>query len=263
MILLHFGLVSFRFHYGRGRPPTFMILGFSDVSIIFVFGATRTPELIQENKTSDSGHILGNLNVKDIRNLFVGEDGRWHILKIRFKTSWESWIRDQSPPTNMKCISVIRDQYLPQAHLMFFASLTLWNQEAKKVRNQETKKLWNYETKKPINQVFLIFRLRESPPPLTIPTPTPAPAPSWGTPGNLGDTSGQRFWWSTVPTEILPQIPKVSVNSTQVFITKYLYYHETGNHETFALRHPEIRPWCFRPVIIIGFRILCFEILPF
>ena len=55
IILLHLGLVTFRFHYGRNRKPTMsMISGLMDVSpspknnILFIFGNTRTLQIIRE-----------------------------------------------------------------------------------------------------------------------------------------------------------------------------------------------------------------------
>ena len=86
-ILLHFGLVTFRFHYGRDRKPViFMISGFSGVSLT---PQTNTIYLWRHQDTSNNPkkpesfltHImLENINILEIDN--VGSCGKERGRKI-------------------------------------------------------------------------------------------------------------------------------------------------------------------------------------
>ena len=57
MIVLHFGLVTFRFGYGRDHPSfpwfrDFQTCPWAPQPILFIFGDTRMPHTIQEKPTS-------------------------------------------------------------------------------------------------------------------------------------------------------------------------------------------------------------------
>ena len=80
IILLHFGLITFRFHYRRSRTTLiFMILKFSDASMTpqtsyFIFAETMTRQIIQ-GKTN---HVEGTGILKI-----------WSLLEIGFGKCWQ------------------------------------------------------------------------------------------------------------------------------------------------------------------------------
>ena len=160
-ILVHFGLMTFRFAYGRTPKPSFLC--FWDFwtcprapkSIILMF---EDPRILKQNKEKQfifKNLILINLKVLDIQHFdFFRKDGRWKSRSPNITISWKSWIWDQYIPANMKwhfgnmgsvCSKTINEFWIDE----------LWNFlnfETLKLRNVETKKLWSQETKKPRSQ---------------------------------------------------------------------------------------------------------------
>ena len=143
IILLHFGLVTVLFGYGRDRKPIiFMISGFSDVSttpktnIIYFLRHQDTQINPRYTPIMFKNSIYGNINTLEIENCRT-------ILKIRLTKCWTSWIWDQYLPENMKW------------NFGNMGSLKLGNFETKKPRSQETLKPRNQTTSKPWS--FFIF----------------------------------------------------------------------------------------------------------
>ena len=95
IVLLHFGLVTFRFHYGRDwKPLVFMISGSRTCPwlpnpIWFIFGDTRIPQSIQGNSIIIFENIMfGNLTVLKIPKFEnVRKGGHRLIMKIRLINS--------------------------------------------------------------------------------------------------------------------------------------------------------------------------------
>ena len=144
-----------------------------------------------------------NMEIGNVES--VGKDARRKILNIRLWISWTSWRWDQYLPENTKYkFGTMESIYSNKTlngflNLWTFESLNLgtrepWNQGTKKQRNQttQTKK---QETTKPTNQ-----KTYPPTPQRTDSHPCTSP-PSWGTRGNLGETSGysanrqkRRYW---------------------------------------------------------------------
>ena len=92
IILLHFGLVFFRFAHGRDRKPLmFMIAGFLDVSlspktnIILALGPQKTSNHPRKFQTI-SKHIFRKRKLSESEHVEnVGKEGHRTIMKIRVK----------------------------------------------------------------------------------------------------------------------------------------------------------------------------------
>ena len=145
--MVHFGLITFRFAYGRDRNSSF--LWFRDFwkcprapkTTIVIFGDTWTPKIKKSLghfqkyyvcKSQNFGNPLACRFLWEKTPLacrfLVGKDGRRQMSKIRLIKHWKSWIWDRYLSKNIKW--------------KFGQSLKLWNQEAqtqgtKKPRNQE------------------------------------------------------------------------------------------------------------------------------
>ena len=92
IILLHFGLVAFRFHYGRDRTSIIcMIWGFSDVSMTPKSNAFYFWRHQDASNNPRKAHYVGHLKVLNIEHFgIVGKDGHRKIMKIRLTISWKS-----------------------------------------------------------------------------------------------------------------------------------------------------------------------------
>ena len=106
IILLHFELISFRFHFGKTwQVIILMILGFLDVSITPKANSCwlRINQMTQKNsrKKSESPakNMFRNLKVLEIEYFQDFEkDRRQTNQKFRFMNYWRSWIWDQYLP---------------------------------------------------------------------------------------------------------------------------------------------------------------------
>ena len=146
-ILLHFGLITFRFGYGRDRQPIISVIsGFSDVSLS---PKTNIIYLWRHQDTSNNPRTIQII----FWNIMFGNHKKWETrnLKVLEKTGAEHAWR---PVLNFlgNTESVIRDQYLQKTGN---GNLVTWDQylpkhfETKKLRNLETLKPRNFETKQP------------------------------------------------------------------------------------------------------------------
>ena len=148
IILLHFGLITFRFHFGNPKTPHFhdfrtqRMWQWLPRPIFFIFGDARIPYKIQE---TIQNHVFKSYYFVKFRKgirigHFFGKDERRQIPTICLTSCWKYWIRGQYLLENMKWNSGN------------MGSSELCNFETKKPRNFETKKLWNQETSKPSTQ---------------------------------------------------------------------------------------------------------------
>ena len=111
-----------------------------------------------------------------------GKDRRRTIPTIRRIISWKSWIWDQYLPEHMKWNFGNMGSISSEKIFNDFRKFEIWNFGTLKPRNQETEKPRNFET-------FLFpFEGVPATPEHTDSHPCTSP-PSWGTRGNLGDTS--------------------------------------------------------------------------
>ena len=157
IILLHFGLVTFRFGYGRDRNSSFLrfralwTCTWVPKRILFIVGGTRIPQQIQEApQTNFWKYCFVMFQSFGNRHFwFVGKEGHRKHMKIRLTVSWKSWIWDQDLPENMKWKFGKMEPISSNKHEMEFVNF--WNFETKQLWNQETKTLWNQGTWKPRN----------------------------------------------------------------------------------------------------------------
>ena len=159
-----FGLITFRFAYGRTSNSA--ALWFRDFRTwprlpkptIFIFGDPRILQTIQEK----SQFISGNYYFYIFDN--VGHRNLTKCWKRRAPTNPEDLSNKFLKSLDMRWIFTKNMKWtccdMGSLNLWNFEILKLWNQETKKPRNQETKKLWNQETKKPRNLFY--FQGRES-----------------------------------------------------------------------------------------------------
>ena len=140
IILLHFGLVTSRFGYGR--TLILMIWGFSDVplspktNIIYLGNATMPKKIQEKCQIIIKNIMLENLDISKIEHLEdFGKNGHRRTMKIRIKISWTS-CRDQCPQQNWNDFLKIlhRGSISINKHEIEFVNL--WNFETKKLWNQ-------------------------------------------------------------------------------------------------------------------------------
>ena len=107
IILLHWGLVTFRFAYGRDRTLfIFMISGFMDVSpspqtnIMYLWNPQDTSNNPRNPKSCSKKHLL---EIMEIQHCCIfAKDGHRTIPAIRLINSRKSWIWDGYLSENMK-----------------------------------------------------------------------------------------------------------------------------------------------------------------
>ena len=132
-MLLHFGFVTFRFHYGRTRKPViFMIFGFWDASTT---PKTNIIYLWRHQDTSTNTRKIPNPFRKYYCQKYqkLGTRNCWKLWKRwgsnktedSFNTFWNSWMWDQHVPEDVNGIlwkSWIWEQYLSKSMKWKFSS---------------------------------------------------------------------------------------------------------------------------------------------
>ena len=139
IILLHFGLITFRLQYGGDRKPLIcMISGFLDASM------TPKTNMIYLWRHLETSNISKKENV-------VGESYSWKYQD--YGNSLERWGRESRRPVQLFFDTIDYGINIFQKTWNGFfgnmGSLKFWNFETLKPRNFETKKLWNEEAKNP------------------------------------------------------------------------------------------------------------------
>ena len=190
IVLLHFGLITFRSHYWKTLNPScswfrdFRTWPWAAKPILLIFWRHHDIITHPRKNTNRFWEILfvEISNCWKSKMILFGRDGRRELSTIRLINSWRSWIWEQYLPEDMKWkigdLGWISSDHIKWfSKLWKFETLELWNQETLKPRNQETKRPRNQETKNPPTHQHTDSH------PCTRP-------PSWATWGNLGDTSG-------------------------------------------------------------------------
>ena len=153
-MMLQFGLIAFRFAYGRTRKTSFLwFLEFracprAPKPAISVFWDPR-PQRIKKKNNSFLTYAVSEIQQFEI----LGKNGR-RIVPTICLFSWNYWMQDHYLTENIK--------------FNFGKSLELWDFETKKRRNQETLKPSNFEAKKPRNQDTSKSRNRGTPKPIIV-----------------------------------------------------------------------------------------------
>ena len=109
IILLHLGVATFRFHFGKTlKPLVFMIVGFSDVSmtpktdIIYLWRNQSAENNSRKNPNRFRAISLLQISSFGNRQFWKCRKRRAKIPTIRLISSWKSWAWYQYFPKHMK-----------------------------------------------------------------------------------------------------------------------------------------------------------------